>query len=276
MEDKIKELGLLLGKANKLFEEIQNPAEIKFEIGRWYYRKWNKDYNHEIDVFRCDGVLGSKASHDNFIRFFTDGRSVESYKMESFIPVYDKRHDIQCRLATEEEIKQALIAEASRRGFKKGVKIKELECVVGVNRFDTPTSDRFEYRYPKDRLCMYGDNNGIAIYNEGKWAEIVKEAQLTFGGNPVTIDGNKITCKGVTGTYEQLKEIYDEIKRPIEFKFGSSKLEQVKWANNTTSRYDLAKSATAQEVKIGCSWGTVEEIKAILEAVEEHRKGFTA
>lgn len=70
-----------------------------------------------------------------------------------------------CVLATKQEIEQALIFEAKRRGFKEGVKFKDLhigkEAIVD------------EVRYYDDSEDLRA--GGYCIFYGGQWAEIIDE-----------------------------------------------------------------------------------------------------
>lgn len=73
-------------------------------------------------------------------------------------------------LATEEEVKTALIAEAKRRGFKHGVKIKPINKVTHLN-------NKIDLGY---KICFYERDNefwmgGYCLFKDGKWAEIISE-----------------------------------------------------------------------------------------------------
>jgi hypothetical protein len=75
-------------------------------------------------------------------------------------------NDRNLRLATEQEVKEALINEAKKRGFVEGTKFLSLlsavKSICGIN-----------YN------CYYNENelysNGMCLFKDGKWAEIVKE-----------------------------------------------------------------------------------------------------
>lgn len=75
------------------------------------------------------------------------------------------------RLATPEEIKEHLIAEAERRGYKAGVKVNRpseyFEMNTGV--VVLKTDNDYYYNHKTDRL----EHGGLAIYNKGTWAEIL-------------------------------------------------------------------------------------------------------
>ena len=68
--------------------------------------------------------------------------------------------------ATDKEVEEALVKEAKKRGFVKGVNISYLISTRNDFGFDGTFSI---YR---DSLV---DNRSAVIFSEGKWAEIIKE-----------------------------------------------------------------------------------------------------
>ena len=79
------------------------------------------------------------------------------------------------RLATEEEVREALINEAKKRGFNNIGNLKIKNTVGSIsNGFVTITND-FCYEYESNTLRL----DGAIIFNNGKWAEIIKETEPT-------------------------------------------------------------------------------------------------
>lgn len=106
------------------------------------------------------------------------------------------------RPVTDKEVKDALINEAIKRGVKKGVKIK---CLHGW-------SEKAAFWYNKKDVKFVFCNNGLwveglseytlCVFQDGKWAEIIKDEKIMIGGYVVrrhqngkdtTIDGNLFT-----------------------------------------------------------------------------------
>jgi hypothetical protein len=76
------------------------------------------------------------------------------------------------RKATLKEIKNALIAEAKRRGFKEGVKVQSF--VHNKPLFCNRVSDNIDYISFEDKLHFGIDGlNYVVIYKNGKWAKIL-------------------------------------------------------------------------------------------------------
>jgi len=79
-------------------------------------------------------------------------------------------HNGVYRKATKEEVETALINEAKRRGFKKGVKIKDVTFLD----IDYVRDNSFVYYPLINRL-----QSKAVIFDNGTWAEIIKPKQMT-------------------------------------------------------------------------------------------------
>lgn len=124
------------------------------------------------------------------------------------------------RLATEEEIKKHLIAEAKKRGYEKvGVKIHSLEMdsIWALTKFDALQYDKGEdiLRLQGDFIGNYSTYGTLPIYIKGKWAEIIKEEPIKIGGYTVekddSIDG--IDCGGRKYSKTAIKNLSLEMSR---------------------------------------------------------------
>ena len=124
--------------------------EVKLEVGKWY--KYKNNYDDCLMVWN-----GSKNTYG-----FYNGVYSETL---FFIDTFDKMP------ATDEEVSTALIAEAKRRGFKKGVNFKhnKISYPILLNKIFKITSNKFEFK-DGHMLC-----DGWGIFKEGLWAEIIKE-----------------------------------------------------------------------------------------------------
>lgn len=155
-------------------------TDTKFEVGKWYSAS-------------CGSVS------DYLIRY---GRHFDKSTIEAldfFGPSMGEIHkgghftSID-RPATPSEIESALIAEAKRRGFKEGVLVKGLDDDnIRVLRFK-------DLEWYNNWLC---DGWGSIIFQDGQWAEIIKDEKIMVGGYEVkfstctmvgtTIDGHTFT-----------------------------------------------------------------------------------
>lgn len=176
MKTKQERIEALEAEIKKLKEELNKP---EFEVGKWYYC-W-QDY-----------LIHYSGNELNNYGFCSGWRSDL---------LCSKNQPIQ-RPATDKEVEEALIKEAKRRGFKKGVRF---ECLYGWtnNKYSEWRNDEISFRYYEGGLWVYGINfYELCIFQEGKWAEIIKEEPLKVGGYLVEksrTDVYSIGCKIISG-----------------------------------------------------------------------------
>ena len=139
---------------------IPDAFEAKLEVGKWY--KLRNERSKSLFVpnkEQCDSNMGYgftfrgefKESHFNLI-----GSSINDFE-----------------LATEEEVKEALINEAIKRGYKKGVK-----CKFGTSKeIRTIETNKFFFDFNSNKLYLRhsSGDNADEIFRNGFWAEIVIE-----------------------------------------------------------------------------------------------------
>ena len=140
--------------AKELLKEfIQEAFENELEVAKWYISERYLVYY--LGNYKCNCIK------------FSDGKWIENV-----------HHSLSChlknyRLATEEEVKEALINEAIKRGFK-NVGELSLKIVSGEmfkkGSFVT-ANNKFIYISVENRLNL----DGVEIFYNGKWAEIVSE-----------------------------------------------------------------------------------------------------
>ena len=157
-------------QAKKELKQLKKQLEElpKLEVGKWYkYNNGIFNYQGLSTLIRGYGV----DSLGNWLELCNLGDSPE-----------------QWILATPQEVEEALIKEAKKRGFKKGVRFNSvaqgntsgdsnvkgsnvIECADGVNRV----------------RC-----NGWTIYYKGKWATIIEQPKVTINGDFTKEDLEKI------------------------------------------------------------------------------------
>ena len=147
--------------AKELLQEFLPEAfENKLEVGKWYKSKYNKT---KILFF----TKKETCSYDMGYGFNYLG----IYKEKNFNLLGSATYEFE--LATEEEVKEALINEAIKRGFK-NVGELSLKIVSGEmfkkGSFGTANNN---FRYISVENSLYLD--GVEIFYNGKWAEIVIE-----------------------------------------------------------------------------------------------------
>jgi len=119
------------------------------------------------------------------------------------------------------------------------------------------------FRIIENKPCLISDYWAIIL-------NTIVSDKLTFGGNEVTLKKENntvlITCKGVTGTYEELLEIsvnYIDFKSKYNCKFGTERL-KLFTINNNEVEPELSEVLDDDSITIGCTTGTVKEFRNIL------------
>ena len=141
----------------KLQEQLDNlKAELdkpEFEVGDWV--------DSGIYIHRITKIQGNQAHSDWFYEKDTGKIVGEGF---NYLGVLKK--------ATPEQIETALIKEAERRGFKRGVKYKGASY-----NWTEYIHGSLEYFKDGDVLT---DGYGESVYKQGKWAEIVEDKVKFF------------------------------------------------------------------------------------------------
>ena len=166
----MKKYELTLGQINQLAEKkhakellqkfIPDAFENKLEVGKWYKLKDNPKIVALYECFKHHRpyayIFNEKCDYEYIVEFSLFE-----------LPTY-------WELATEEEVSEALINEAKKRGYKKGVKCKfgiiEDIRTIETNIFDWNGKELFV-------RCING--NADIIFKNSKWAEIIKEPKET-------------------------------------------------------------------------------------------------
>lgn len=174
------EIELLKEQLNSISEQIKAlESNPRFEIGKWHksdrFPKWvmyreSKDSCYGID---CDGDW-----------FYNTQINFTDPHVSSF--------------ATPQEIEDALIKEAVKRGFKEEVSWKSLiytNTITNYNNNSGFTGDKgFKCNTEKNQLSFgYG-----LIFDNGKWAEILPNEVIKVGGyecKKIDHDNYSIGCK---------------------------------------------------------------------------------
>lgn len=89
-----------------------------------------------------------------------------------------------CKLATKNEVREALIKESKKRGIKAGVSLKT-PSNFGNGRFSDglflTRDSSYDFDWSDLRIPAATTNNCAAvIYKDGVWAEIIKEREVTL------------------------------------------------------------------------------------------------
>ena len=148
--------------AKKLLQEFVPEAfKTELEVGRWYRLKGNPEILALYDCFK---------HHRPYAYIFNENGNYE-YRVEFSLfelPTY-------WELATEEEVREALINEAKKRGFNNIGNLKIKNTFGGISNGFVTLTNNFYYDYKGNTLRL----DGALIFNNGVWAEIIEEPKET-------------------------------------------------------------------------------------------------
>ena len=145
-----------------MITEIEHPEGTKlvpFE-GGWKVEaileknKWYKTSSLGKSIFCVTKIEG-----DNYFAYGFCYNGIWNSEKEFGQFKYAK----EIEFASEEEVKEALIGEAKRRGYKTGVKYMCYDMVQEIENMDG-------MKYYKSNILT--DGNGGHIYSNGEWSEI--------------------------------------------------------------------------------------------------------
>ena len=150
-QEQVEELSKTNHGKRKLKKWLPEAFETKLEVGKWYTSEYYLVYY--LGNYKCNCIQLINGEWFNNMHHSLSGH-LKSY-----------------RLATEEEVKEALINEAIKRGFKNvgELKIKNTYGCIR-NGYRTITND-FYYDYISNTFQL----DGAIIFEDGIWAEIVIE-----------------------------------------------------------------------------------------------------
>ena len=132
---------------------IPDAFEAKLEVGKWYISEYYLVYY--LGNYKCNCIELSDGEWFDNIYHSLSGH-LKSY-----------------RLATEEEVKEALINEAIKRGFKNvgGLSLKLVSGEMFKKGSFVTVNNKFRYFSVENRLNL----DGVEIFYNGNWAEVVIE-----------------------------------------------------------------------------------------------------
>lgn len=145
--------------------------KTELEIGKWYVFSWYHDPNDVIGVYLID-----KINYDEV--WFKYGVNISgNYWSER--DWYSKTHN--WRLATPQEVEQALVEEANRR-YKVGDKLSLFNGYVYVSGDGIYSGDFDDLSFCIDRNTLaVKTTNGFyqMIFNNGEWAAVIEQDKLS-------------------------------------------------------------------------------------------------
>ena len=184
-----KRIEALEAELQKLKNEVKN--DIKLEAGKWYWFGFEDECNKRYLIL-FDRVVEKGYFYKYMINILS-----EHY--------LNKRNDYISKSntflgeATYQEVEEALIEEAKKRGFKDGVSFKTVERKGISGSYNT------KFKFDRMNVCIYKNETVLlnncdgCIFCNGVWAEIVKGEPIKIGGYEVVKDGSdyKIGCRTV-------------------------------------------------------------------------------
>jgi len=159
----------LEAELQKIKKELETPT---LEVGKWY-----KAIVHDIEwlinivsfeghqIKKYYGFSDYSGWKENIGTNIEWGSCLDN---DVFLP------------ATDKEVEEALIKEAVKRGFKKGVKIKQVSGDINIL-----FNNKFEYlkEWNEYKNVLFIDN--YLVFANGTWAEIIKDEIIKVGGYEV-------------------------------------------------------------------------------------------
>jgi hypothetical protein len=187
-----------------LYKRVEEEPKSEFKVGDWveYLLKTSLCQDDEIRIGRI-----TSHSHDLFI-------------IDNKITVQDNHIG---RKLTPSEIEAHLIAEAKRRGYKEGTKFKSYfddgNKIRTIEKYDRKTPIKFYYTKNTDSLrsAMYTNYGEFcsnpSVYQDGQWAEIIKDEPIKIGGYEVKFKNGriKVGCETVSNDTLKALEITSEL-----------------------------------------------------------------
>lgn len=147
-------------------KQLLNPKK-ELEVGKWYIFDGHKVKSKPLMLIK-ENTIDCVIFHGfNFLGDWTDNDSYTKRDLE----LYGYRE------ATHEEVEQALIKDAKKRGLVNGVRIND---IYNSEEYATISSSKLDYEIcpaaPDEFGMCLRDSLGNILFSEklGKWAEIIK------------------------------------------------------------------------------------------------------
>ena len=132
------------------------------------------------EAFETKPIVGKWYISDHYLIYYLGNNECNCIKLIDGEWLEKIHHSLSghlksYRLATEEEVSEALINEAKKRGFNNigNLKIKSIHGGIS-NEYQTITNN-FYYDYKSNTSQL----DGVIIFKDGVWAEIIEEPKET-------------------------------------------------------------------------------------------------
>ena len=199
-----KEIDRLQSKLNEL------SNDQSYEVGKWYIASSGDVKGYLMLLNNIESNYGFIANY-----WFTKSGSYSSNA-----GIFDKIE----RPATNEEIQTALIAEAKRRGYKKGVTVNRDGLDTFFNGVIELMGEKFSF-FERSNTLELGGN---IIFKNGKWAEIIENPPLKINGHEMKVDGIEVKFGCAKFNWAQLTNIKNGVKSFNEYISSNRKISSIK------------------------------------------------
>lgn len=145
----------------KIEKEFPDLFKTELEFGKWY--EGNVAFKSLIFITKIEDA-------GEYNRIYYYGFINNIYLKNDYIA--SRAHEASLVPASNEEVESALLDEAKKKGYKKGVRIK------GLGNGDICTIPDGEFEYLSNNNALWfgnpdDDYDGFHVFHDGKWAEIL-------------------------------------------------------------------------------------------------------
>ena len=146
---------------------------MEYEIGKWYIATDNRECLFYVTKIEYENDEQYNAMYA--YGFDWQGKWVtDEIEYTNYIS-YDPKTE---RLATQEEVKEALIKEAIKRGFTLGTVVDKFKgSHNGPRVIDKYDESQFSFNWYDFRLCGASSNSALVLFKDGNWAEIIEKEE---------------------------------------------------------------------------------------------------
>ena len=265
-----EEKGEVIRDFTKLFEDSDEVMwlEACYKAGEYLTKEEALKPKSTIEVGDIVVVTKRRADNDASVGRIVkvtkiDGSDIP-YCVEDYYELYDFKVDnswcIDVRLATQEEINEALLNKA-KKNYPVGTHFKS---AFRPNNLEIYSVEKDYYSWYRDGNIVVNHRVGPSIYHNGNWAEIVESRPeirtAKFGEVTFTIEGNNdyATTKYGKVTKGSIEKAVDYLKNP-------PTLAGFKLTIHTGNDYEKISNVNMLfKIGFGCQSGTLQELEDIL------------
>lgn len=199
-------------KLQKKLKELETP---KLEKGRWYKHDEGGVY-YATSFSKVGSMFGYGVE--------SDGDWYECISNNGIGCLLNNYHTKECiRPATREEVESALIKEAKRRGYDKGVRISSVYSDMYKGRIlgDICVTETYQLWADSDECA------NVQIFEDGKWAEIIEKSKVNINGYDMEVNGNEVKFGCAKFTDKQFKYLKHYLEGFSNFSESNRKINSI-------------------------------------------------